>query len=126
MYRLGLVLRQPELAGVPVVPATGHMQHVAAASVFPDRPPRMTTAPAPVAIFLYRAREGRTGDGAAGQYVAAGSPWETVVECRFGTPATMEVLALPGATVPDGGGRQLAARLREQVPGTECTAPASP
>ena len=122
IYHLGQVLRQPELAGLPVATSTPHMREVLDTATFPGVVPPAGPATSPVAIYLSRPPTAREEAEAhvPSPYVSPGTAWRSVVRCTFGASAILDVLALPTATIPAGDPATLATRLHTEVPGAAC------
>ena len=119
LYLLGQLLRQPELAGLPVVVPNQGVRDVVNAATYPDEVVAPTTAPIePVAIVVRRDK--MTPFSERLPYLAPGSPWHPAVQCRLGSLVVFEVVVVEGGGLPMGDSDALAELLRERVPGSGC------
>lgn len=122
VYRLGLLLRQPGLAGLPVVAGTRELKLTVDAATYPKRViAPATAAPGPVAVAVVAGSA--LSATTRSPYLKPGSPWRPVVRCRLGASGFLEVVATPGASVPSGTPGDLARQLNVAVPGSRCVAP---
>jgi len=122
-FRLGLLLRQPELAGLPVVAATRTLELIVDASTYPVRvitPP--TAAAQPVVVVVTRDSVVNAGI----PYRYADSSWRPVLQCTLGGArerrVVLEVVAMPGAGFPAGDADTLARQLNAAISRSRCVA----
>lgn len=119
-YGLGLLLRQPSLAGLPVVAVNRGTGWTVDAATYPDRlVTPSTAAPQPVAVIV-RKRAGGEGRFESA-YFQSGAPWRPVVGCKLGD-VVVEVVAIPGASMPAGDAQTLAQLLNSRVAHSNCAA----
>ncbi|MEI8080958.1 MAG: glycosyltransferase family 39 protein [Actinomycetes bacterium] len=117
-YRIVELIRQPALAGLPVVAANEKLGlRVDAASYPQTLLTGWNAAATPVAVVV---------DEVAGTtnpqipYLTAGNPWATVVRCAVGSVGSVSIVALPQAQIPLGTPTELAQTLNAAVPGARC------
>ncbi|MEI6624565.1 MAG: glycosyltransferase family 39 protein [Actinomycetes bacterium] len=117
-HRMGELLTQPELAGLPIVALNPQFAAKVNASTYPEKVLSPTAAPAqPVAVVV----GGNPMIAAADVvYLAPGSAWVPVVRCTLGSTGTVEVVATAQTKVPTGSPSTLARQLNSAVPGSHC------
>jgi mannosyltransferase len=118
-YRLGLLLAQPELSGLPLVAATRTAGEFVNAATYPIQRQTDADAPAePVALVAHMAATPTARFH--GRYVEPDGPWRPVLECAFGDNVVVRVVAQPEAAIPAGSAERLATLLNERVGITTC------
>jgi mannosyltransferase len=117
-YRLARLLRQPALAGLPVVAANRHLAEEVDAATYPDNLIAPSTeTPQPIAIVVAAGAAPRAIGGTP--YLQPGGPWRPVVRCTPGA-ATVLIMATPEAHLPAADPRALARRLNASMPRANC------
>jgi mannosyltransferase len=116
--RLGSLLRQPELAGLPIVALKPGVERTIDAATYPDRiRTPLNATPRAVAVIVWAGRPKIARSHSP--YLVTGSPWQPAIRCTPG-PTSILVMAKPEASVPTGDPARLARRLNAAVPGARC------